>query len=324
MALFIDPGFDFGFAEALTASTAGVGVGGFGLWLGRRHPLVLRLRVALGIRSRIRPAIARLAHSRAFDAFRSVPTGLSLDLVLDGVKEVNRVACESAPNGRLVKLDGVEAAVLPATPSSAVLNSVVYLDEGALAAALDELVSIYDGAQVAAWTVRVPARDFKARRLLKRNGHRFAASATAMGRRLEGVERPPPSALEDWTASGDPRAMTDLCDRVFGFGTAISRTYSGLSGDSGRVYVAYVDQTPVSTLLTCVRGENCCVVWVATAPEARRRGLSTALLKHALADAAESGCRTSTLVASPMGKPGYRRLGYHDLGPVEQWEWRDA
>jgi GNAT superfamily N-acetyltransferase len=243
-----------------------------------------------------------------------------VELVLEGVKNVNRVMCASAPEGRLVELEGVEAAVMPATPEHAILNNAVYTHAGALGGVLAELASTYDAAGVEAWTVRVPVADWRARRLLKQAGHRLAASPMAMARDLEGVKRPPRSALEEWTSAGDPRVMTALCDRVFGFGTAISRAYSGLSADAAGVYMAWLDGEPVSSLLTCDHDGNCAVVWVATAPEARGCGLSSALLCHALVDASERGCTASTLVASPMGRPSYKRLGYRDLGPLEQWD----
>ena len=43
----------------------------------------------------------------------------------------------------------------------------------------------------------------------------------------------------------------------------------------------------------------------------------TALLSRALADARERGCQTSTLVATPSGRPGYERVGYRGLGALQ-------
>ena len=62
---------------------------------------------------------------------------------------------------------------------------------------------------------------------------------------------------------------------------------------------------------------------VATLPEARGRGLAGALMAHALVDAGERGLRTSTLVATKMGRPVYERLGYRGLGALEMWERRE-
>ena len=49
---------------------------------------------------------------------------------------------------------------------------------------------------------------------------------------------------------------------------------------------------------------------VAVVPEARGRGITGKLLGHALADAAERGSETSTLIATPLGYPVYERAGF--------------
>jgi GNAT superfamily N-acetyltransferase len=69
-------------------------------------------------------------------------------------------------------------------------------------------------------------------------------------------------------------------------------------------------------------GTNSDLEWVAVVPEARGRGLSGKLLAHALADAAERGLLTTTLVASPLGRPVYERAGYRPLGALQMWERR--
>ena len=53
---------------------------------------------------------------------------------------------------------------------------------------------------------------------------------------------------------------------------------------------------------------------VAVAPEARGRGISGNLLRHALVDARERGNETSTLMSTPLGLPVYERLGFRSLG----------
>jgi predicted acetyltransferase len=61
---------------------------------------------------------------------------------------------------------------------------------------------------------------------------------------------------------------------------------------------------------------------VAVVPEARGHGIAGKLLAHALADAAERGLETSTLVATNLGRPVYERLGYRQFGALEMWERR--
>jgi GNAT superfamily N-acetyltransferase len=61
---------------------------------------------------------------------------------------------------------------------------------------------------------------------------------------------------------------------------------------------------------------------VAVVPEARGRNIAGKLLGHALADAAERGLETSTLVATRLGRPVYERLGYRPFGVLQMWERR--
>ena len=97
---------------------------------------------------------------------------------------------------------------------------------------------------------------------------------------------------------------------------------AGLSLERGAVYVARDDGEPVGGLVMADSGANSDLEWVAVLPEARGRGLSGKLLAHALADAAERGQQTTTLVSSPLGRPVYERLGYRPLGALAMWERR--
>ncbi len=46
-------------------------------------------------------------------------------------------------------------------------------------------------------------------------------------------------------------------------------------------------------------------------------------MAKALADARAEGCETTTLQATKLGSPVYRRLGYEDFGALQMWEHRD-
>jgi predicted GNAT family acetyltransferase len=89
-----------------------------------------------------------------------------------------------------------------------------------------------------------------------------------------------------------------------------------------RFYVGSVAGEPVTCLIATEIDGNCEIDGVATPPEARGSGLSGQLLAHALVDAAERGCATTTLVATTLGRPVYERLGYRRLGTLQMWERR--
>jgi GNAT superfamily N-acetyltransferase len=245
-----------------------------------------------------------------------------LERVLDGLRDFDDVVCAAAPGGRLLERDGVVAAVVPVAPDHPTINAVVYERAGALAAALDDLATTYEDAGIRAWMVLAPAVDGAAKRLLRRAGHVRVGSASGMTRRLDGVERPAAPALYAWTSAGDPATLATICDRAFSSGDAFARALAGLPRDSAHVYLASLDGAPASCVMTVDRDRNCAIELMATVPEARGHGLSTLLLGHALADAAERGCETSTVVASRLGERIYRRLGYRPVCPIQQWVWR--
>jgi GNAT superfamily N-acetyltransferase len=223
--------------------------------------------------------------------------------------------------GDTVERDGVFAALVRAAPERAVVNSVIYESADGLAAAYDEVAAAY--AEIGAtWTVWVPSHDREAGALLERAGHFLDAEPVVMAADLRnGVERPPDDALDDWTSDGDPALVGPLNDRAYDFGTdSFTRAFAGMRADDMRVYVARLDGEPAGCLTVTELDRNADVEMVAVVPEARGHGIAGKLLAHALADAAERGLETSTLVATRLGRPVYERLGYRDFATLQMWE----
>jgi GNAT superfamily N-acetyltransferase len=237
--------------------------------------------------------------------------------------EWHRLVGRASPGARTVERDGVLATVVPAAPERSVFNSVMYDSAARLAAAYDEIAAAYADVG-AAWTVWVPSGDEEARTLLAGAGHKLDGEPQAMAIDLtRGVERPPAGALEDWTAEGDPADVGPLNDRAYDHGTdSFTRAMRGLERDPAAVYIARRDGRPAGCLIVLDHGRNATIELVAVAPEARRRGIAGALLGHALADAAERGIESSTLVATKLGSSVYERLGYRPVGVVQMWELR--
>ncbi len=83
-----------------------------------------------------------------------------------------------------------------------------------------------------------------------------------------------------------------------------------------RHYLAYAEGEPASCA-TILISNGIAGVWnVGTLRPYRRRGLASALLHHALSEAAADGYIASTLIASPMGRPLYEAMGYRWVGNV--------
>lgn len=230
-----------------------------------------------------------------------------------------RLIAGASEDARLLERPGVEAAVVAATPERSVLNSVTYRQATELSVAYDELAAAYDeiGAR---WTVWVHDGDDEAVALLSERGHVLDAQPQGMARTL--ADPPARPQLDDWTAEGSMEEVAVINDLAYGYDGSFRRALSGMAGDELHVYVAPVEDTPAGCLITIDDGPNTDIGWVAVLPEARGHGLSGKLLAHALADAAERGQQTSTLVASQLGRPVYERLGYRGVGALQMWEQR--
>jgi GNAT superfamily N-acetyltransferase len=211
---------------------------------------------------------------------------------------------------------------VPVAPERSFLNAVLYERPEALAAAYNEVAAAYNEIG-AAWTVWVPPADREASALLERAGHVLDTTPDLMGRELPGVERPPGGALSGWTRDGALADVASVNDRAYGFGQrSFGKALRGLPEGAARAYTVHEDGEPVASVMVVDHEGNADVELVAVIPRARGRGLSRKLLAHALADAAERGCETTTLIASTMGRPVYERLGYAPLGQLHMWERR--
>lgn len=250
--------------------------------------------------------------------------GPVIERVVDGLFAFYRLLGEASQGAHTIERDGLRASVVPAAPERAVANGVVYRNADVLEAAYDELAEAYRGIG-AKWTVWAWPEDAAAADLLERRGHVLDAQPAAMIHDLQGVERPAHDALEDWTADGDISVVGPLNDRAYGFGTdSFTRAMRMRPSDSVHVYVARDAGDPVGCLLMTDHEGNTDVECVAVVPEARGRGISGTLLGHALADAVERGCETSTLVSTGLGYPVYERLGFRPLGRFQMWELAES
>lgn len=233
-----------------------------------------------------------------------------------------RLAAQGAPDTRLLELDGVTAAVVPATPDRSVLNSVTYDRPEALEASLQDLAAAYEKAGVRAWTVWVPDADARVARVLEAAGHELDASPRAMFMELDRLgEAPGPEP--DWSGEWDLAGAGLVNDRAYGDPDGLwESAFGALPEGSAHLYLAHLDGEPASFVLVHDHEDDCVFWFAATVPGARGRGLVSGLLHRALRDARDRGRRTSTTEATAMGRPVYERIGYRDLGPLHMYERR--
>jgi GNAT superfamily N-acetyltransferase len=273
-------------------------------------------RVRVALRTRPKRWLTRIVWGLRADADRRA----LLAAHLKGARDFNRIVCKSHEDARIFELDGVSAAMLPAAAECAEVNLACYESSASLSNAVEPLTAAYDEAGITAWLLTGPPVDRASRRALRRHGYRLQSTPLIMGRPLTGLERPPPEALEDWTAEGDPAVMAEVADRAFDLYDAFERAYSQLAADRAHVYLARSNGEAGASILATDFKRHCSIDLVATLPAMRGLGLATGLLGHALADAAERGCTTATLSSSEMARGVYERSGFTGLGPFEHWE----
>jgi GNAT superfamily N-acetyltransferase len=87
-----------------------------------------------------------------------------------------------------------------------------------------------------------------------------------------------------------------------------------------RCFLGYLDGKAVATSAWFCCAGVVGVYGVATVPSARHRGIGAAMTLAALEDGRSLGFRRGVLVATKMGEPVYRRLGFEELFRVRQME----
>lgn len=240
---------------------------------------------------------------------------------IDGVRAEVEAFGVAAPDSRLIRHEGLLAAVAPATPQRSLFNSVFYDDPAAPAREYEALARAYDDAGVRAWTVWVPDEDRETARLLAARGHVLDAAPRAMAMELAGRWEPPPAPSGIELNGCDPAVAAELNDRAYGYGEDGFR--AGLAGETAiRWHGAFSDGEPLGCVGTIDVGGDCCVTGVATPPEHRGRGIASWLMSRALATARDDGALTASLQATKAGAPIYERLGFVDFGFIEMWELR--
>jgi GNAT superfamily N-acetyltransferase len=246
-----------------------------------------------------------------------------LELQRRGLRAWIGMLGRGSQGARLVERDRVSAAVVPACATRSIPNSVSYTDASALLDSLEDLARVYSEAGVEAWTVWVPEFDREAIAALEAAGHVFDGEPAAMALELDRFESPETGDL-DWDATGSLEELGRLNDLAYG---VTDRGYapalvSSAGADALRIYRARADGEPACIAATIDHGEDLGFYFVATPPAYQRRGLASRLLAVALTEGADRGLRTSSLQASAIGEPVYRRLGFESSFRMNLYERR--
>jgi GNAT superfamily N-acetyltransferase len=89
-----------------------------------------------------------------------------------------------------------------------------------------------------------------------------------------------------------------------------------------RFYLGLLNSNPVATSMVYFGAGVAGLYYIATLPEARNRGIGSAMTEKPLTVAREMGYRLGTLQASKMGEPVYRRMGFEEYCRVSSYTWK--
>jgi predicted GNAT family acetyltransferase len=88
-----------------------------------------------------------------------------------------------------------------------------------------------------------------------------------------------------------------------------------------KLYLGILDGKPASTSGYFLGEGVVGIYFVATLPEARKRGAAFAVTQKALQDGRALGYRVGILQASKMGEPVYLRMGFKEVCRVQSYQW---
>jgi ribosomal protein S18 acetylase RimI-like enzyme len=199
------------------------------------------------------------------------------------------------PDAVVVHADGFIAARFPYS----VLNNAVLSEPSAL----DRVRAVYGSAEYAVWS---ELADRRLADVLHGNGFRCDVTTRPMLCRLAEVD------LDD-VDSGQVLADVDPA-RVAELNGVTADLVRGVPG-----LRAFATAGFESDLIVLPVGTDANVSFVATRPEARRRGLAELVTRTALRDARGRGFVTASLQATPMAESIYARVGFRPVGHWQEW-----
>ncbi len=229
--------------------------------------------------------------------------------------------------------DGETEIFLTGIPSP-VFNGVfrAQLDEDQLDAKIEDAMAVFKaiGAPMTWWTG--PAtRPADLGKHLQEHGlqHEYDFAGMAIDLLTLGDAQPPARlAIEPVRSAQSLRRWCDVLTRGFGMPALVGDAYLDMFVRTGlgeelpwRWYLGLLEGEPVATSMLALSAGVAGIYYVATLPEARGRGIGTAMSLRPLLDAREMGYRAGILRSSEMGAGVYRRLGFREYCKIGRYVW---
>jgi GNAT superfamily N-acetyltransferase len=237
----------------------------------------------------------------------------------DGFARLQLLLGGHAGQGYTLERDGLVASIVPNARDSPTLNAAVAVEPDAAVAHLEELQHRYANATVRRWGVWIDGRASPVAKALAQHRMVMTTASPGMGASLEELDTDGGAAI----AGADLATVGRVNDLAYGnFDGRLERTLTPLPNGVLKGYRVDLDGSPAAVALALHHAQDAGISFVATVPNARRKGLATLVMQQALGDAQHSGCTTTTLQATDLGERLYENLGYRRLTVMELWERR--
>lgn len=165
-------------------------------------------------------------------------------------------------------------------------------------------------------------------------GHGFRYGGDDIGmsmdlQALPALQAPADTVIQRVRDEDELTQWIDVLSQGFGEGPAEAQWVGDMYRRIGyedstpwRHYVASQAGVPVAAASMFFGAGAAGIYFVMTAPQARRRGLGTAITVAALAEAKELGYEYGVLCASAMGYGVYQKIGFQEYCRIGLYEWR--
>jgi GNAT superfamily N-acetyltransferase len=217
-----------------------------------------------------------------------------------------------SPDASIEPVPGAAAAVFPSGPQRAVYNNALLdrgLDRSAAAEAASAIARVYADAGVERYAVWAHESDLPAIAALAQDGLHVDMTTRAMATSLAEITIPRPElelAPPDWREHlRIAQAPEDLL--------------AGVDPAAFDLLVARLDGRIAATALAFDHDGDRGMFNLGTLPDARRRGLGTALTALLLNRALELGCTTASVQCSEMAEGIFTAAGFRDLGRLIEY-----
>jgi GNAT superfamily N-acetyltransferase len=226
-----------------------------------------------------------------------------------------RLQASGAPGWNL-NLPGLWASVRPTAPRVLFLQQVLFWDTGALAASLHTLEDFFRGHGIPAWRVQVPSGEPGAEHVLRQGGYRREDAFQAMGLDFAHVPPAPPQAPLETVRTLEE--FIPFSAGIFGSDAELQAWHQQPPAPLNALVVRHGGQV-LACGLSMDEGDTAGIYLVATAPQARRQGLASEVMRGLLTSARARGLAAAVLQATPLGHGVYQRLGFRSVGRWTNW-----